>query len=630
VAKSRRSRLESKVAPAEKVTITPSAAELPRRAPTPAPFRSTSRVLKRTPAPAEEKPVLPTPQPKVKAETKPTLSAPQPKPRAGARPVLPTPRLRSKAEAKPVLPKSQLKAKAESKPTLPTPQPKVRAEAKPALPKPRPKAKAEAKPALPTPRPKAKAEVKPALPTPRLRSKAEAKPALPTPRPKAKAESKPVVRPPRVRKPLPSILLEGDEQGAVPFSGPGQKFELGSALPDRPAMEEPELPEAYGTGKLLLTCRDPHSLYACWDFTDQEQRHFNLLSADHHLVLRIYLKAIAGKPVAQVHLHPESRHWFVSVDGPGKTYVVELGYFRPDGQFRTLAVSAPVITPRDRPSEETKVEFTTIRKDLPQAAPQPISIGEPAAPTARAPQATVAPLQLVDEATTGRPVPREEPQAVSQRQPHGTAPGPTAPPTYQACPDLQVGIGLPVAPQPQVAAGIATEWGPEQEKLLEQLITSAWLRQEWIGSLQFSDLVNAVDSLKSGPGSREWPAQALETSSLAWAQAENVSSPSPAAPAQGRGFWFNVNAELVIYGATEPDATITIGGRVVRIQPDGSFSFRFSLPDGNYCLPITAESTDGEQRKAELKFARETHYLGTVEAHPQDPALKPPTPDHLG
>jgi hypothetical protein len=54
------------------------------------------------------------------------------------------------------------------------------------------------------------------------------------------------------------------------------------------------------------------------------------------------------------------------------------------------------------------------------------------------------------------------------------------------------------------------------------------------------------------------------------------------------------------------------------------------LPDGAYCLPVTAESSDGEQRKAELKFTRETHYQGNVEAHPQDPALKPPSPDHLG
>jgi len=46
-----------------------------------------------------------------------------------------------------------------------------------------------------------------------------------------------------------------------------------------------------------------------------------------------------------------------------------------------------------------------------------------------------------------------------------------------------------------------------------------------------------------------------------------------------------VNAELIIYGATEPDAQVTIGGRANQAAPDGSFSFRFSLPDGDYELP---------------------------------------------
>jgi hypothetical protein len=61
----------------------------------------------------------------------------------------------------------------------------------------------------------------------------------------------------------------------------------------------------------------------------------------------------------------------------------------------------------------------------------------------------------------------------------------------------------------------------------------------------------------------------------------NVSSPVPTAERKN-DFWFNVNAELVVYGATEPDATVTIGGRMIKLRPDGSFSYRFALPDGAY------------------------------------------------
>ena len=92
-----------------------------------------------------------------------------------------------------------------------------------------------------------------------------------------------------------------------------------------------------------------------------------------------------------------------------------------------------------------------------------------------------------------------------------------------------------------------------------------------------------------------------------------------------KGFWFNVNAELILYGATEPDAQVTIGGRVIKLRPDGTFSYRFALPDGQYELPAVAisyDKTDG--RAAELKFGRSTEYRGDVGTHPQDPQLKAP------
>jgi hypothetical protein len=101
-----------------------------------------------------------------------------------------------------------------------------------------------------------------------------------------------------------------------------------------------------------------------------------------------------------------------------------------------------------------------------------------------------------------------------------------------------------------------------------------------------------------------------------------ISSPVAKPGAREKGFWFNVNAELIVYGATEPDATVSIGGRRIKLRPDGSFSYRFALPDGNYEMPvvaISADRTDG--RAAELKFSRGTEYRGEVGAHPQDPSL---------
>ncbi|MFA5160939.1 MAG: DUF4912 domain-containing protein [Elusimicrobiales bacterium] len=59
-----------------------------------------------------------------------------------------------------------------------------------------------------------------------------------------------------------------------------------------------------------------------------------------------------------------------------------------------------------------------------------------------------------------------------------------------------------------------------------------------------------------------------------------------------RQFWLVADCELILYGATEPDAKVTVAGRSVKLNPDGTFSMRFSFPDGTLELPIHATSND--------------------------------------
>jgi len=98
------------------------------------------------------------------------------------------------------------------------------------------------------------------------------------------------------------------------------------------------------------------------------------------------------------------------------------------------------------------------------------------------------------------------------------------------------------------------------------------------------------------------------------------------APAEQRpaGFWLSINAELVIYGATEPGASVTLGGRPIALRPDGTFSCRCSLPDGDHAVTVSAMSAEGELRQATLKLSRSTDYRGEVGAAPQDASLQPP------
>lgn len=154
------------------------------------------------------------------------------------------------------------------------------------------------------------------------------------------------------------------------------------------------------------------------------------------------------------------------------------------------------------------------------------------------------------------------------------------------------------------------------------------VRRVWMGSLEITELIrrqlsqeqfpqNVVELGAVIPGAPTSPTGAIGA-------VGEITSPSGKPAQPEKGFWFNVNAELIVYGATEPDATVSIGGRKIKLRPDGSFSYRFALPDGNYEMPVVAVSADQtDGRAAELKFSRDTQYRGHVEAHPQDPALQP-------
>jgi uncharacterized protein len=77
--------------------------------------------------------------------------------------------------------------------------------------------------------------------------------------------------------------------------------------------------------------------------------------------------------------------------------------------------------------------------------------------------------------------------------------------------------------------------------------------------------------------------------------------------AKPRQFWLVADAELIVYGATEPDATVTIGGQQIQLSPDGTFRYQMSFQDGLIDFPIFAVAADGEQnREVHLKFTRET------------------------
>jgi len=82
---------------------------------------------------------------------------------------------------------------------------------------------------------------------------------------------------------------------------------------------------------------------------------------------------------------------------------------------------------------------------------------------------------------------------------------------------------------------------------------------------------------------------------------------------QGESLPFAVDAELVIPGATSPQAHVTLQGTPVQLREDGTFSVKFTLPDQRQVIPIVASSNDGfAQRTIILAVERNTKKMEPV------------------
>ena len=74
-----------------------------------------------------------------------------------------------------------------------------------------------------------------------------------------------------------------------------------------------------------------------------------------------------------------------------------------------------------------------------------------------------------------------------------------------------------------------------------------------------------------------------------------------------RNFWLVADAELIVYGATDPDALLTIGGEKVPLASDGTFRLQVPFRDGSQNYEIKATDISKEQeRSITMKFDRIT------------------------
>ncbi len=81
-----------------------------------------------------------------------------------------------------------------------------------------------------------------------------------------------------------------------------------------------------------------------------------------------------------------------------------------------------------------------------------------------------------------------------------------------------------------------------------------------------------------------------------------------------------VDAELIVFGSTDPGAHVTLSNEPVALRPDGTFTVRMGMPDRRQVIPVVALSPDGvEQRTVVLAVDRNTKKLDPVIRDDQTP-----------
>jgi hypothetical protein len=114
-------------------------------------------------------------------------------------------------------------------------------------------------------------------------------------------------------------------------------------------------PETYGVNRIRLLVRDPEWIFAYWDVSPAAMKDFAKSIGERALALsRLTLRVV--DPVSggstDILLPPGARWWYVRTDLSRRTYRAELGVTLPSGEFRRLAESNTVVTPRVGPSPD--------------------------------------------------------------------------------------------------------------------------------------------------------------------------------------------------------------------------------------------------------------------------------------
>jgi hypothetical protein len=146
-----------------------------------------------------------------------------------------------------------------------------------------------------------------------------------------------------------------------------------------PPLPPPDLPVAYNDNRLTLFARDPHWLYAYWDFSAARLSATlaQLDTSDAWPILRLHSTTSSdhdGHNVwnsIDITLTPFATNWHVPVPHAASSYYVEIGYLSHTGRFAAIGRSNIATTPPAQISSDTTLTWHTPPERQPSPVPRP-------------------------------------------------------------------------------------------------------------------------------------------------------------------------------------------------------------------------------------------------------------------
>lgn len=346
----------------------------------------------------------------------------------------------------------------------------------------------------------------------------------------------------------PSTQLEAQEEVEAAKFELGQDDRTGGTLASVDE-ELGDLPAGYGESRIVLMPRDPQWAYAYWDVSNEHKEELRR-QGGQQLALRIY-------DVTDVNIENESPHsiqeypsdelareWYMPIPVSDRDYVIDIGYRCADGRWLVLARSAKVHIPPVYPSDWIEDHFITVDWEQDLRGETLFTL--------------VPPSKKVEETN----------------------------PIYDEVFGMAQGV--------------------EAQRVAGSLFGS----MQHVPGSHVPGSVPSIETVSSyvfPSGVGMWAVPTMSGINMSGVGMSGVGMSASMPPVRPRKFWLIADAELIVYGATEPDATVTIGGRPIKLNSDGTFRFQMSFQDGLIDYPIMAVAADGEQtRSIHMKFERET------------------------